>query len=897
MNLSKLSPKLLVGVLLVLFLAIALYFRVYLPYDKVFSGDWIKFSGSDIYNHMRLVDNLVYNFPHLTTFDPYMIYPGGAQVAGINFFERLLAGIIWVIGLGSPTQHTIDVVGVYFPAVLGALTVIPVYFIGRELFGRWAGVLSAGLIALLPGEFLGRSILGSTDNHVAEVLFTTVTMLFLILAIKTASQRELTFSHLKRRYWATSAKPIIYSLLAGFSLGIYLLSWAGGLLFIFIISIYFVIQSIIDHLRHKSIDYLCLVGFITFFIAAIMFLPVYQGIIYLAGLVIAPLIPPVLSGLSRLLASKAIKPAYYPLAVVGAGLAGLAILFIIDKIMGLSLLRSIFAAFQVFTPTGASLTTMEMRPLLFPAGKFSFAIAWGNFTTGFFLSFISLGILIYLIIKRDNTEKSLLVVWSLIILVATLGQRRFGYYLAVNVALLTGYLSVLVYCVIRLIIDYLRGESTDHMTWQILGFAGFKEVAAKPVEAPQERDYYEVLRVARRASSKEIKRAFRKLASNYHPDRNREDGAEERFKEISEAYEVLTDPRQRAAYDRSRYGMTVRKKAKPKRGYPSGFRNITRYVAMSLGVIAIFFLVFFPNIAPARLTANQVPYAPSDAWCSSLSWLKENTPEPFGDPDFYYHLETNNKYRSLYWMQKYEHYVPSDPDSYEGNYQIYPYPESAYGVMAWWDYGYWITRIAHRIPNANPSQDRGPIISVASFFTSQDENSANEITQELGTSYIIIDFETTYSKFYAIALWAGREQTEYSDVYYVLQENQLRQVQLYYPEYYRSLSARLYNFDGKAVTPESIVVISYEEKLSQEGEPIKVITSAEQFESYEEAEAYLLSQESANYKIVGTNPFISPVPLEALEHYKLIHSSESSVAISDVLTVPAVKIFEYIGTD
>ncbi|MBI4216801.1 MAG: molecular chaperone DnaJ [Chloroflexi bacterium] len=64
------------------------------------------------------------------------------------------------------------------------------------------------------------------------------------------------------------------------------------------------------------------------------------------------------------------------------------------------------------------------------------------------------------------------------------------------------------------------------------------------------RDYYEVLGVSRDASEAELKKAFRKLAFQYHPDRNKDSGAEARFKEINEAYEVLSDPQKRAAYDR-----------------------------------------------------------------------------------------------------------------------------------------------------------------------------------------------------------------------------------------------------------------------------------------------------------------------------------------------------------
>ena len=64
------------------------------------------------------------------------------------------------------------------------------------------------------------------------------------------------------------------------------------------------------------------------------------------------------------------------------------------------------------------------------------------------------------------------------------------------------------------------------------------------------RDYYEVLGVPRDASTEDIRRAYRKLARKYHPDVNKEPGAEDRFKEISEAYEVLRDPRSAQRYDR-----------------------------------------------------------------------------------------------------------------------------------------------------------------------------------------------------------------------------------------------------------------------------------------------------------------------------------------------------------
>lgn len=64
------------------------------------------------------------------------------------------------------------------------------------------------------------------------------------------------------------------------------------------------------------------------------------------------------------------------------------------------------------------------------------------------------------------------------------------------------------------------------------------------------KDYYQTLGLARSATDEEIKRAYRRQALRYHPDKNKEPGAEEKFKEIAEAYDVLSDPRKREIFDR-----------------------------------------------------------------------------------------------------------------------------------------------------------------------------------------------------------------------------------------------------------------------------------------------------------------------------------------------------------
>ena len=465
-------------------------------------------------------------------------------------------------------------------------------------------------------------------------------------------------------------------------------------------------------------------------------------------------------------------------------------------------------------------TTIEMQPFFGPINGNRFALAWGNFTTSFFIiCAFPAALIIYAIFKRGGAgrlwrvireasdDKTILVVWSLVILLAVIGQRRFASYLVVNIALLTGY-----------------------VTWKTLGLVGFKVSGADIVETA---------------------------------------------------------------------GEASRKNVRPKKG---GSRITVSQVNMALAALIILLVVFAPNVlfptpakSPTISTARAVRYAPSDAWVSSLSWMRENTPDPFDNSNVYYQLETSGKYNSLSSLIGFYPNPTGDPDYYYQLGRSYPYPESAYGVMAWWDYGYWITRIAHRIPNANPGQDPRAVTDVASFFISQDEQSASEVMQELGSAYVVIDYETALGKFWAIATWAGGSQSDYFDEYLVPQENALARQVFVYPEYYRSLSSRLYNFGGKEVTPESTRVISYEERADKDGNIFKVVTSDKTFDSYEEAEAYLAEQEAGSYRIVGTNPLVSPVPLEALEHYRLVHSSEELVMLPTVGEAPAVKIFEYTG--
>jgi hypothetical protein len=180
------------------------------------------------------------------------------------------------------------------------------------------------------------------------------------------------------------------------------------------------------------------------------------------------------------------------------------------------------------------------------------------------------------------------------------------------------------------------------------------------------------------------------------------------------------------------------------------------------------------------------------------------------------------------------------------------------------------------------------------FFTAQDEDSVNEVIDryKLGLKYVVIDHTMPTTKFYAMAEWADSNVDEFRGVYYQrMQDGTLMPVVLYYPTYYQSIVVRLYNFDGKAVVPQQTIVISYEEKLTREGERYNEITNGWFFSTYEEAESHIAEQATDNYLIVGANPFDSPVPLEELNSYELVHESDARIGMGN-MTLPAVKIFE-----
>lgn len=768
------------GLAAVFLLSLAL--RAGLPWEHVFSGQWIKFTDNDAYFYMRLLDNFSRHFPLAGSFDPYWVYPDGSSLEGQRlFFVHLMSFFTRLGGGAVPSQQAVDLVGAWFPAVLGALMVFPAFFIGRAVFNKWAGLLSALFITFLPGEYLARTLLGNTDIHALEIFLSTTFMLFLtltVVSLKGIALHPPSLPGLRRL-----ASPLIYGAAAGLSLGIYLLSWQGALFFVFISFVWLVLQFIINHLRGVPSGLTGVAAACAYLVALLLSLAQPGSVMVWISLLAAIAAALALPAVSWFMTRKKINPALFPVAVLALAGAGILSLLIVSPQV-LNTAFSLIAGFFTWNPASS---IGESQPLLISQGSFTLALLWGNYTAGSVMALIGLGFLLYHVVKEGRPEMTLLAVWSILTLLAALALRRFAYYLAVDVALLSGYCG-----------------------WLLLKIFGLKETApstdkkALPAESGKKRG---------------AKSAAKKKA---------------RSTSASPAYAWL-------------------------------------------GAALVAALAVYPNTGPLPGgdrpffdVATRALFTPSDAWYETLDWMRSNTPEPFGDGDYYYQL--------------YEKPAASSAPARQA---------AGYSVLCWWDYGYWISRIAHRVPFSNPGTAQ---LGEQIFYTAQDEKEAGATAPADGMKYVVVnDYLVNWnSGFMALASDALQPMSKYCEVYYRQQDSSLSPVLMYYPEYYQTMAVRLYCFDGKEYTPGETAVISWENRTGSDGLPYREITALKLAGSYDEAASYVAAQTSGNWRIVGKDPNVSPVPLEALKDYRPAYSSSQKVKVGTA-EVAEVKVFEYTG--
>lgn len=220
-----------------------------------------------------------------------------------------------------------------------------------------------------------------------------------------------------------------------------------------------------------------------------------------------------------------------------------------------------------------------------------------------------------------------------------------------------------------------------------------------------------------------------------------------------------------------------------------------------LSAAFIVLILIYPSYSLA-MQQSQGTGGPNGYWIEATMWLKSNTPDP-----------------GLDYYESYER--PEAGESYQ-------YPETAYGVMSWWDYGHWIEVIGHRIPNANPFQqgvggrtnsiDEENRPGASTFFTAPSEEEATKVLEAIhpdpekaGARYIVSDVEMATGKFYAMTAW-----TLDTDNYYIPVQTDAGYQNVPGPRYYDSMEARLHIFDASGLKQYRMV---YESPIGSTQEP------------------------------------------------------------------------------
>jgi asparagine N-glycosylation enzyme membrane subunit Stt3 len=305
-----------------------------------------------------------------------------------------------------------------------------------------------------------------------------------------------------------------------------------------------------------------------------------------------------------------------------------------------------------------------------------------------------------------------------------------------------------------------------------------------------------------------------------------------------------------------------RRKSVPKRrGGPGGAHGRVAVAAVVLAGTAIAANL---SLAVDRARRNQ---GLDGRWHAALSWLRQASPEPFGDPGVYV--------------------APTAPPG--------RWPRPAHSVMAWWDYGYEIMRVARRAPVANPTQTGAR--DAALFFTETDERAALERLASFRVSHVIADMLSTFQpmgsiskwggRFDSVIAWAGHPKDRYMSSYRARNPaGQLETLHVLHPDYYRSMAVRLFVLGGRAAIPRnSSWVVSYVDRPDGDaGKPVREVTGLRHFATYEEAVAYLLSQPRGTAEIVGLDPINPPIPIDALSSFKEVHTAPGKP--------PLLRVFE-----
>jgi len=395
------------------------------------SLDILNVVGSDdpLYN-LRQVEQMLHNFPNYAWFDAMTHFPKGDFIYWGPLFTYIVAFMSMITG--AATRPDIIFSSLLVPPLMATVLVPVMYFVGKSC-GDWkTGLFASGFIAVVSGQYFYRSFFGYLDHHIAEVFFSTIFCLAYIYAIQTAKETEMDFKKME-----TIKGPVFLALLGGISYLLGLFTMPTMVLFAMIVAIFTLVQFVIDFYRGQNGEYLLLVNGIIFSVAILgLFLfgiksPEQISLaVYSFGHVYAYL--GVIGCTAALYLIARFIPAgnrhMYPLAIAGTGLLFSLVLYVVSPAI-FNLLISSF--FSFFGQAAEVLTVQEAR-------GWDPALAWVTFNYGLILMFGGLAVLAYKNIREEHPHQVFALIWSLIILISTWQHIRYEYYLAVNVALLSG---------------------------------------------------------------------------------------------------------------------------------------------------------------------------------------------------------------------------------------------------------------------------------------------------------------------------------------------------------------------------------------------------------------------------------------------------------------------------
>ncbi|MCD4843199.1 MAG: oligosaccharyl transferase, archaeosortase A system-associated [Methanosarcinales archaeon] len=685
-------------IFLFLIFCISFYLRAILPYDSVFRNDIIGFAADDAVYHMRLVENMIDNFPNKIWFDPFTRYSSGQLLHFGPLWTYMIATTSLILGGGSPSLELTRTVGAYFPAIFGSLLIFPVYFIGKEVFDRRVGLLCAFIVAVMPGQILSRSVLGFTDHHVGEVFFSTLYIMFFIIAVRSIRGKDISFADIQNKNWNKIKGPIIISIFSGIAFGLYMLQWSNGVFFGGIIAIFIILQYIIDHMRGRSVEGLCLISIVSYLFAfplVIFFVDPansfqagrysYLHILITLGSAIFFLL---LGLLSVKMNEKDVKKIYYPLTIAGIYALGL----VMAKLFVPGVLSSFQTFFTIFqSREGGYLTIAEASPPTHSQifGAAAYPNNFGNYPglleiiSTYYLALLAMVIIgALLIFRKWEPEKAILLMWCIIMFALSTGQNRWFYYYSVNVAILSGFIGI-----------------------ALIDITGLKNLTAR----------------------------FRTRVST---------------------------PQDLSDFISS---------------------NLPQHLLTIFIITIVIIMVFLPNFSiSSQTTAGGAISSDYYQWHESLNWMRFNTPDPGLDFDAVYDRPPTG--------------------------ETFNYPDTAYGVMSWWDYGHVITYFAHRIPNANPFQagiggGENNLPGASTFFTAESEEEASEVLWNLsyngdnpGSRYIASNAYMAYAINDVMAVWTY-DTTDYRVEAVVSGQSQM----IYGQRWYDNMESKLHIFDANGL--------------------------------------------------------------------------------------------------